>query len=809
VPIEAPQLDDLRFDRTVEELVRRIPTYAPEWTDHNASDPGISLIQLFAYVTEQVGYRLNRVPEKNHIELLKLLGIRLQPAHAARTKLALILTSPATLIGYPLPAGAKAKAKKGTPPPIYETETAMDVVPAEMNLLVTTKNPFLDDLRRTGGGPDTTTPLPDKVPTNDSEWLRVAWDGKAPKLKDMAEDPVPLSKASGVEQPYLWIGLDFNPALNAGFRDVRVTLTIQFDDDEQPDLMKDVRCVTPPPVGEEPKGVDWLAYVDGTDGATKRVPGRIDDTTDHLARSGAISFAVPRTIGAITTWAPLRPASTVGPLEACLTFADAMGAKAAALAPLGTLNVAAYKSILDPAVTAAHKVASSVKPAINHPLDPALRAAVRGWIRLTLPTPSKDAKPRKLRVATFNAVGAINAQTITNEIVGRGDGRPGQRYLLASRNVLAGTLDVAIQEDIDATAPLVNWRPVANLDEVGPFESAYEIDLEAGALQFGDGGGIATGGIGRGGRIPPLVPKTGDIVARRYRYGGGLSGEVPVGAIAALDTPANGVDSAINFVAATGGRDAETLEEAKRRARKELSTRSRAVTASDFAWIARQTPDVRVARAEIVPLRRPLSPGASAPPVPSAVRCGPALPVGPNGLDRIPAPGAVTVVVVPDEAGPEPKPVPSFLRAVCRQLDAHRLVTTEVHVVPPQYCRICNVYTRVRSKPGYTRAMLQTLVERTLGAYLHVLVGGDDGKGFPFGSQVHIADLIARVFRTEGVERVELLSAEFTRTKSNGVPRQGKLVICPSAPGEAERVSLAPEENVSFDATSLTLATIA
>ena len=105
--------------------------------------------------------------------------------------------------------------------------------------------------------------------------------------------------------------------------------------------------------------------------------------------------------------------------------------------------------------------------------------------------------------------------------------------------------------------------------------------------------------------------------------------------------------------------------------------------------------------------------------------------------------------------------------------------------------------------------MLQTLVEQTLAAYLHVLTGGDDGKGFPFGAQLHVADLIARVFRTEGIERVELLSAEFTRTKSNGAPREGKLVLCPGAPGETDRVALAAEENVSFDAASLTLATIA
>jgi len=74
MPITPPNLDDLRFDRIREDLVRRIPVYAPEWTDHNESDTGITLIELFAHLAEQVGYRLNQIPEKNHIELLKLLG---------------------------------------------------------------------------------------------------------------------------------------------------------------------------------------------------------------------------------------------------------------------------------------------------------------------------------------------------------------------------------------------------------------------------------------------------------------------------------------------------------------------------------------------------------------------------------------------------------------------------------------------------------------------------------------------------------------------------------------------------------------
>ena len=175
--------------------------------------------------------------------------------------------------------------------------------------------------------------------------------------------------------------------------------------------------------------------------------------------------------------------------------------------------------------------------------------------------------------------------------------------------------------------PLVNWREVRDLDEVGPFESAYECDPEAGAIQFGDGGSIASGGLGRGGRIPPLVPKTGDIVARRYRFGGGLAGEVPVGAIVALDTPANGVASVVNIVAATGGRDTETLEQAKRRARKELSTRSRAVTESDFDWIARQTPACEWPRRKSCRAAA-LAAGASVPPLPST---GAAPPDGADG----------------------------------------------------------------------------------------------------------------------------------------------------------------------------------
>ena len=76
MPISSPNLDDLRFQSDlVDEARKRIAHYCPEWTDYNLSDPGITLIELFAWMTELLVYRLNRVPEKNYIKLLELLGL--------------------------------------------------------------------------------------------------------------------------------------------------------------------------------------------------------------------------------------------------------------------------------------------------------------------------------------------------------------------------------------------------------------------------------------------------------------------------------------------------------------------------------------------------------------------------------------------------------------------------------------------------------------------------------------------------------------------------------------------------------------
>ena len=99
MPLPEPNLDDLRFQEDlVDEARRRIVRYCPEWTDYNVSDPGITLIELFAWMTEMMVYRLNRVPEKSYVKFMELLGVQLQPASSARAELTFRLSGMADML---------------------------------------------------------------------------------------------------------------------------------------------------------------------------------------------------------------------------------------------------------------------------------------------------------------------------------------------------------------------------------------------------------------------------------------------------------------------------------------------------------------------------------------------------------------------------------------------------------------------------------------------------------------------------------------------------------------------------------------
>src|SRR3954452_4714179 len=84
MPLTLPNLDSRRYQELRAEALARIPVHNPEWTNFNQSDPGVTLVELFAFMTENLLYRCNQIPERNRLKFLSLLGVPLAPAASAR-----------------------------------------------------------------------------------------------------------------------------------------------------------------------------------------------------------------------------------------------------------------------------------------------------------------------------------------------------------------------------------------------------------------------------------------------------------------------------------------------------------------------------------------------------------------------------------------------------------------------------------------------------------------------------------------------------------------------------------------------------
>ncbi|MCA9557420.1 MAG: putative baseplate assembly protein [Myxococcales bacterium] len=119
--IPVPNLDDRTHRDIVEEALRLIPQYCPEWTNFNPSDPGVTLVELFAWMTEMVIYRLNKVTDKNFIAFLNMMGVRLQPPQPARALLQLKLVpgAPATWVKAGTPVSTVQSGRDE--PVVFET----------------------------------------------------------------------------------------------------------------------------------------------------------------------------------------------------------------------------------------------------------------------------------------------------------------------------------------------------------------------------------------------------------------------------------------------------------------------------------------------------------------------------------------------------------------------------------------------------------------------------------------------------------------------------------------------------------------
>lgn len=128
-----PKLDDKTFNELVEEALKVIPRFAPRWTDHNRHDPGITFIELFAWLAEMQHFYLDQIRDENYLKFLKLIGIRPKNPVSARTDVVFSYDNKNDEEQHLIAEGTKLKAGDI----IFETDESVLVLPAKLTKLLT------------------------------------------------------------------------------------------------------------------------------------------------------------------------------------------------------------------------------------------------------------------------------------------------------------------------------------------------------------------------------------------------------------------------------------------------------------------------------------------------------------------------------------------------------------------------------------------------------------------------------------------------------------------------------------------------
>ena len=688
MPLPTPILDDRSYQQLRDELVRRIPVYTPEWTDHNPSDPGITLIELFAFLGENLLFRFNQIPESTRAAFLKLLQIGMRPACPARTILALTATKdpvpPAKAKPVPVDAGAEAKAGNVS----FETKDGVDVWPLSLVGLCRTRGATPE----TEEEKDFAQRTIDKLSPGDEP---VYYTTRTVPLDPAAPNAAAVDFSKAVDG-MLWAAVigpkeeASRKALMEGLLD-KAVLSIGVLFDESVTGIDDVAACPGDGAAAASHPIEWQVSTGrvSTAGAPiYRKVAVVGDTTRGLGREGVVKLDLPR-----------------------------------AAADLGNFEQD------DPDLIGT----GDFPPEIE---DEELAERVMFFVRAF----RKNDKPLpRLLWIGANAVEIVQTRKARPELLGVGNAEADQTYTLVHKPVVRGSLSLQVEE----SDGFRDWQEVDGFHASKQDDRHFVLDAEAGTVRFGDG-------------VRGLAPQIGQrIRVNGYRYGGGLAGNVAAKAVNALPG-VSGVKPS-NPLAARGGSAAETIEEALDRIPSELRRRDRCVTAGDFQELALATPGADLGRTECMPRFHPPT----------------------RAMD---AAGVVSVVVWPREDAKSPgAPMPdrTTLDLVCAWLDARRLVTTELYVLPPTYRKVA-VSVGVKVKAGYAVEAVRRWVELVIRQYLAPLPPfGPEGRGWPLGRRVYGPELMAAALQVEGVEFLEEDGLKVAGQNADGAWVEGPVELQP------------------------------
>ena len=426
MPLPSPILDDRSYQQLRDELVRRIPVYAPEWTDHNASDPGITLVELFAFLGENLLFRFNQIPETTKLAYLKLLRIPMRAGGAgARDGGARAHGQRACRSAM----GARRFRHRGAGSVSFETTTEVMAWPltvaavARIAAPVPTQpeaidfaNASIDALDGLGDTQEPAYYTTEHVPADPA---------------DPAAMPVNVRAAV---DGALWIAL-----LRTKTTDTtqlgRALVNIGFVPDEEIVGIADIdACPGVMPADNGPEMIWQVSTPTVTAGVPRFLTIAVEgDTTRGLTQQGVLRLRLPTDPTAF---------GVPDPGDEYL---------------LGT---------------------GSFPPPLE---DDEQAKNLICWIRAS--RRASDRPIGRVLYVGINATEVLQARTAKTEFLAVGTGDAAQTYALVNHPVLARTADVQVEED----GRWVDWDEVDGFETSTSDSRHYVLDAEAGTVRFGNG----------------------------------------------------------------------------------------------------------------------------------------------------------------------------------------------------------------------------------------------------------------------------------------------------------------------------------
>jgi len=658
MPLPTPKLDDRKFQDIVDEAKRRIPLRCPEWTDHNVSDPGVALIELFAWMTEMLLYRVNQVPEKNYIKFLEMIGVRLTPPRPARAPITFYLSAP-------LPDPREPKKT-------YEIDAETEVA-----------------TMRTETSPAIVFATERKLVLRPPELLAVyAGDEKTGSKLQLDKSGIAMDGRGVSPQPAV--------IFPGGLPGEALFLALANDLSHHT-LALDLECVPGEIRTPDQSPIRWETWQG--DWRKPWLDCEIEeDQTKSWRQSGTVVLRLPEMkktelFGITAYWLCCRLLSVSGDQH-------------------------------------------------SYTESPQLRQL-------------KNLETRGGTAMARQAL-AVGAETL-----GQSDGTPGQTFKLHHTPVLPLNPQsdyLEVTETGEETAQ--SWREVRDFASSGKDDVHFTLDHLTGEITLGPALLQPDNSIRQFGKIPPYGSQ---LAFRRYQYGGGTIGNVPVGALCELGESLPYIAHVVNHQSAVGGRNAQTLDDARLHAPQALRAANRAVSVEDYESLAVEVPGV--ARALCLAAgRQPTQPKQNA------------------------LPGTVQIYVVPEiETIPQPvpeamlRPSEKLCKEVERFLKRRSLPGVEVFPGSPVY-RWTKVETVLRLSPhaedrllnqsrDELRSDIQSQATNALHRYLNPHTGGPQGRGWPFGQTLYryeLENLLLRIPGVEVVQKLELWGSEPDNSASLG-----------------------------------------